>query len=61
MASELTTQVGCGIVHCGELINVVCHCNTTLVNGVKLYTFGLPCKKCPEGESSCINGLCPAE
>ncbi|KHJ98464.1 hypothetical protein OESDEN_01558 [Oesophagostomum dentatum] len=60
MASDLTTQVGCGIVICEKRTNVVCHYNTTLANAVKLYTIGPACNKCPEGQTGCVNGLCPA-
>ncbi|KHJ97016.1 SCP-like protein [Oesophagostomum dentatum] len=60
MASELTTGVGCAVVRCENRINVVCHYDTTLGNGMKLYTVGPTCNKCENGTSSCVNGLCPA-
>ncbi|KHJ86932.1 hypothetical protein OESDEN_13304 [Oesophagostomum dentatum] len=60
MASDLTTGVGCAVVHCGNRINVVCHYDTTLANAVKLYTCGPTCNRCENGTSSCVNGLCPA-
>ncbi|KHJ94899.1 SCP-like protein [Oesophagostomum dentatum] len=61
IASDLTTQVGCGVVLCEseKLISVVCHYKTALRNAVKLYTTGYPCKKCPGGGDNCYIGLCP--
>ncbi|KHJ98460.1 SCP-like protein [Oesophagostomum dentatum] len=61
MASDLTTQVGCGVAKCDSVINVVCHYNTTLANAVVLYKIGPSCNRCPQGQTGCINGLCPAE
>ncbi|KHJ98455.1 SCP-like protein [Oesophagostomum dentatum] len=61
MASDLTTQVGCGVAKCDSVINVVCHYNTTLANAVELYTIGPSCNRCPQGQTGCVNGLCPAE
>ncbi|KHJ75949.1 hypothetical protein OESDEN_24432 [Oesophagostomum dentatum] len=60
MASDLTTGLGCAVVHCGNRINVVCHYETTLANAVKLYTCGPTCNRCENGTTSCVNGLCPA-
>ncbi|KHJ98463.1 SCP-like protein [Oesophagostomum dentatum] len=60
IASDLTTGVGCSVVHCGSSINFVCHYETSLKNAVKLYTCGPYCNKCPDGLQSCVNGLCPA-
>ncbi|KHJ98458.1 hypothetical protein OESDEN_01552 [Oesophagostomum dentatum] len=60
MASDLTTQVGCGVAKCDSVINVVCHYNTTLANAVLLYTIGPSCNRCPQGQTGCTNGLCPA-
>ncbi|KHJ92809.1 SCP-like protein [Oesophagostomum dentatum] len=60
MASDLTTGLGCAVVHCGNRINVVCHYDTTLANAVKLYTCGPTCNRCENGTTSCVNGLCPA-
>ncbi|KHJ98456.1 SCP-like protein [Oesophagostomum dentatum] len=59
IASDLTTGVGCSIVHCGSSINVVCHYETTLKNAVKLYNCGPYCNQCPGGRTACVNGLCP--
>ncbi|KHJ86855.1 SCP-like protein [Oesophagostomum dentatum] len=60
IASDLTTKIGCAVVHCNDLINVVCHYQTNLTNAVKLYTAGPTCKKCENGTDSCVNALCPA-
>ncbi|KHJ97015.1 SCP-like protein [Oesophagostomum dentatum] len=60
IASDLTTKIGCAVIHCTDSINVVCHYQTTLANAKKLYTAGPTCKKCENGTVSCVNGLCPA-
>ncbi|KHJ92141.1 SCP-like protein, partial [Oesophagostomum dentatum] len=60
MASDLTTGVGCGVVRCGKSTNVVCHYQTSLTNGVRIYGMGPTCRRCQTGLDSCINNLCPA-
>ncbi|KHJ95572.1 hypothetical protein OESDEN_04482 [Oesophagostomum dentatum] len=60
IASDLTVGVGCAAIKCSTQINVVCHYDTTLANGMKLYAMGPYCNRCPGGIESCVNGLCPA-
>ncbi|KHJ93013.1 SCP-like protein [Oesophagostomum dentatum] len=59
IATELTTHVGCAAYNCGTYANVVCHYQTTLTDGSKIYTPGPTCNKCEDGKVSCVNGLCP--
>ncbi|KHJ95723.1 hypothetical protein OESDEN_04333 [Oesophagostomum dentatum] len=58
IASDLTTEVGCAIVHCGTSYNAVCHYKTDLADGRKLYEAGPRCSGCPGGIKSCYIGLC---
>ncbi|KHJ96112.1 SCP-like protein [Oesophagostomum dentatum] len=59
IASDLTTAVGCSIVDCGDSeYNFVCHYNTTLKDGAKLYNIGTYCTGCKGGVKNCANALC---
>ncbi|VDM72634.1 unnamed protein product [Strongylus vulgaris] len=61
MASDLTTAVGCAYFRADDAIYIICQYKTELTEGSKLYENGVPCRQCPLGEASCVNGLCPVD
>ncbi|KHJ93014.1 hypothetical protein OESDEN_07083 [Oesophagostomum dentatum] len=61
MASEHTTDIGCGFHKYSGKGKVVCQFRSTLKEGSKLYTPGPTCNQCPGGKATCVNGLCPAD
>ncbi|KHJ98469.1 SCP-like protein [Oesophagostomum dentatum] len=56
IASDLTIRLGCGIYKCTDMVNVVCHYETALEEGRRLYITGPKCQKCAK---TCAVGLCP--